>query len=42
MIILHYWRVNSAADLMTAEAILIFLMLQQRAIKDRPTTVQQT
>jgi hypothetical protein len=42
IIILHYWRVNSAADLITADAILIFLILQQRAIKDRPTKVQQT
>jgi len=41
IITLHYCRVNSAADFITAEAIRIFLMLQHKAIKENPAKVQQ-
>ena len=42
MMILHSCLVNSAADLMTAAAILIFLKLQQSVSIDRPAATKQT
>lgn len=41
MMILHSCLVNSAADLITAAAILILFMLQQMARMEIPATTQQ-
>lgn len=41
MIILHYFRVNSAADFKIAAAILNFLKLQHSASKENPAITQQ-
>ena len=40
MMILHYWRVNSAAERMTAAAMRIFRMLHSKIKTEMAATAQ--